>query len=69
MIKKDGTFYLKNSEKENLPTEIDPSITSLPVAEGDTYYVGDTGEIGVFLDGEWVTTGSSSSSDDVNEET
>ncbi|MBP5304699.1 MAG: hypothetical protein J6Z02_02515 [Lachnospiraceae bacterium] len=55
MVKKDGTYYLKEAEKNSLPTETDPiAANGAPVKEGDTYYVADTGEVGVFLDGEWV---------------
>lgn len=55
MVKKNGTFYLKAAEKDNLPKETDPIVAKgFPVEEGDTYYVADTGEVGVFLGGEWV---------------
>lgn len=62
MVKKDGTYYLKEAEKNSLPTETDPiAAKGAPVKEGDTYYVADTGEVGVFLDGEWVYPNDSSS--------
>lgn len=63
MIKKGDTFYLKNSEKANLPTESDPTETSFIVKPGDKYFIADTFEIGIFLDGEWVTKSDSASAE------
>jgi len=59
MVKRDGIYYLENSEKTNLPTETDPSLASNAVREGEKYYVADTGEVGVFLNGRWVSPSSS----------
>lgn len=63
MIKVGDTFYLKAAEKSNLPTETDPSESSLIVSPGDKYFIADTFEIGVFLDGEWVTKSDSASAE------
>lgn len=54
MIKKDDTYYLTSAEKNSLPTETDPILAKgAPVREGDKYYISNTGEVGVFLSGEW----------------
>ncbi len=54
MIKRDGIYLLEAEEKENLPTETDPILANgAPVREGDKYYVGDTGEVGIFVNGKW----------------
>jgi len=57
MIKIKDTFYLEESEKSNLPTSSDPTESSLVVNPGDKYFVGDTFEVGIFLNGKWVTKG------------
>ena len=56
MIKRDGIYLLEAEEKENLPTETDPILAhGAPVREGDKYYVGDTGEVGIFVNGKWTS--------------
>lgn len=55
MIKIGDTFYLKAAEKSNLPTETNPTESTLVVRAGDKYFIADTFEVGVFLDGEWTT--------------
>lgn len=57
MTKIGDTFYLKDAEKSNLPTSSDPTESSLVAMPGDKYFVVDTFEVGVFLDGEWNTKG------------
>lgn len=52
MVKQGNMF--KGTSAETKPTEIDPSVTSMVVAEGDMFYEADTGNVFVFLNGEWV---------------
>ena len=55
MVKEDG--IIKALSTETKPTEIDPSLTSMPVKEGDILLEWDTGNTYAFLNGEWVIKG------------
>lgn len=65
MVKEGSTW--KGTSAETKPTEIDPTLTSMPVREGENFYEADTGNVFVFLNGEWVTPQDSQEAEDSQE--
>ena len=51
---KDGNL-IKGLSTDTKPTEIDPTLNSMPVREGDIFLEADTGDTYFFIGGEWVT--------------